>query len=821
MRLWSYSARTFLRRPGRNGLTLLGIILALAAVVATRQTVQTIQRAYASLFVGLVGDQELEVAAAGQAGFSADIVDSLRTILAVSGPTNTLAVPLHGLDLSQPGALRHLTLSQGQLPCADEEVLLDQATAQALGLSLGDTLHVWAVAGLTPLRLVGIIQPHNSSAMLGGMLLLPLHQAQHLLQLGTLINNLQVVVTEHANSLQVQEAIQARLPIGMNVVQASKQGATAHGTMRSIEQGLAALSCVALVAASFVLINTLLLNLGERRRDLAILRSLGLTSAGLTRMLLREMLVLGLLGTMGGWILGGFLSWGLLLLMQQFLGIRLPALQWSLEPFLVASILGPGIALLVSFLPVRQASQRSLLAELLQGKHPLKPGSFRLTLRVGPLFLIPGVVLAIGLANAWFDPRTAALLFVPVIGLVLVGSVLLLPLLVQPCLSLASQVFTALEPRLAMQQLLRCSGRTHLTAGVLFLSLTACIGFGYAVRGLLGDLGHWYSNTIVADFLVRGTIPDASFALQTALPEQLAQDIEACHPDAVVEKISFLPCVVNDRQALLLPRTFTPGKSLPLALVDGNEKEVGQRLMQGEVVLGASFARQLNVGSRGEVTIETPHGPRPFQVAGVAQEYAGGGAAVYVEWNVARDQIAVPGVHVFLVSSRTRQVAPLGSTLTSYCRHNKLICQANADLRSQIDVDVGRITGALWALLALTFLVAGLGILNTLTMNVHDQARELGLLRALGLQSRQVFALVLWQAGFLAGFSLVPGVLTGIGLGYLINQCSQVWSGPVTAFHVDMAVILVACTLALGMALLAALLPARRAACLPVTQLLG
>src|SRR5215469_18791664 len=70
MNLWVYNLREMQRRPGRMLLTLLGIALGLATVVATRLTIRTVDRAYRDLFEGIAGRPALEITANGQGGFS-------------------------------------------------------------------------------------------------------------------------------------------------------------------------------------------------------------------------------------------------------------------------------------------------------------------------------------------------------------------------------------------------------------------------------------------------------------------------------------------------------------------------------------------------------------------------------------------------------------------------------------------------------------------------------------------------------------------------------------------------------------------------------
>ena len=327
---------------------------------------------------------------------------------------------------------------------------------------------------------------------------------------------MQVILTDEADPAIVQAAIAPRLPPGLVVQPPGMRGEMARNTLLAAEQGLSALSLVALIAATFVILNTFLLNLGERRKQMAILRSLGASRIQVLRLLLRETFLLGLAGAVAGCAGGVALAVGLNYLMQKFLGITLPSLKLTAEPFLLAALLGPGASLAAAWLPAWRASRRPPLQELMpgrtQGEEVLPPRVWQL----GLFLLILGIGLEIALGYGCFSEATSRNLLAPALTLLLVGSVLALPLVLDPLLRLINVLPLGLEGRFAARQLARHRGRTSLTSGVLFLALVVAIAFGQALRTTLRDLQHWYRQTIVADFLVRGAMPDSSFTLAPA-----------------------------------------------------------------------------------------------------------------------------------------------------------------------------------------------------------------------------------------------------------------------------------------------------------------
>jgi len=829
MNLWTYNVREMQRRPGRMLLTLLGITVGLATVVATRLTIRTVDRAYRDLFEGVAGRPALEVGSKGQGSFDPmaasgleqipgvqAVVPRIQSAAALVSDAGSVAVPVLGID-PRGAAVADWPVYDGRPLANNDDALLDPGLADSLHLRPGQSLEIWSAAGSTRLRLSGIFQPRGASAATGGQMIVTLVCAQRLFNLAQHVNSIQVLLTDDADPVAVRAAIEKRLPASLVVQPPGMRGELARTTLLAAEQGLSALSLVALLAATFVILNTFLLNLGERRKQIAILRSLGASRRQVLRLLLREAFLLGLTGAIAGCGSGVVLAAGLNYLMQKFLGVMLPSMSLSAEPFVLAALMGPGASVAAACIPAWRASRCPPLLELLPGRTHGEEILPRWVWQLGFLLLVLGIGLEIALGSSCFSQGVRRNLLAPVLALLLVGSVLALPLVVVPLLRLLAVLPLGLEGRLAVQQLARHRGRSSLTSGVLFLALVVAIAFGQALRTTLRDLQHWYRQTIVADFLIRGAMPDSSFTLAPALPESLAEAILRCG-NASVDRISFLPAEVEDQQVLVLARTFAADRSLPLDLQEGDETNVRRGLLTGEVVLGTGLAQRLGLHRGAVLKLTTTQGVRELRVAGTAVEYAGGGLAMYLEWATAHKLLDIPGVHVFLIRNRDGNLSSLASNLRGFCEQHHLLFQSNADLRSLIEGMLSRVSGALWGLMVLAFAVASLGIVNTLTMNIHDQTREFGVLRALGFKRGQVVKVVLAQAALLAAISLLPGTIAGVAMAYSIHRASAAWAGPQTAFRIDGCLILGACVLAVVMAVVAAIAPSRKAVQLSVAR---
>jgi putative ABC transport system permease protein len=137
-------------------------------------------------------------------------------------------------------------------------------------------------------------------------------------------------------------------------------------------------------------------------------------------------------------------------------------------------------------------------------------------------------------------------------------------------------------------------------------------------------------------------------------------------------------------------------------------------------------------------------------------------------------------------------------------------------IKGAVDDALGRIFGLFDALAAVAVLIAALGIVNTLTMNVIERVREIGVLRAAGMTRRQVWRSVVVEAGILG----LAGAILGVALGLVVGALMVVLAGGRVDVATGIPWQVVGLTIALGVvvAMLAAAYPARMATRLPIVR---
>lgn len=670
MILTSYTVRELRRRPGRTVLTLLGIVIGVQALVAIPLTIQTTRHTNRSLFEGMTGRAALEVVPFGQGGFAPGLAVDMEEVEAVSaavsviqstaaiwGPSGLIPVMTLGIDLDRDSEVRDYTLKRGSFLTGDGQVLLEGSVAESLGFDVGSTLRLLAPSGTTQLEVVGLLEPRGAAAVsAGAVAIMPLATSQQLYRLDGQVNSLNLVLAEGADPDEVALAVAGRLPPGLTVQIPAARATLAQETLVNTERMLAILSVGSLVAGAFVILNSFLMNLGERRRSLAILRSLGATSKQVTRLLFAEAIALSVIGTAVGMPLGLAAAFVMTRLMAQFSGPVVPQLQLTAGPFVLAGLLGPGVAMLTTYPPARNAGRRSPLAELRQ--RPGAGSAREVRLRRWPGYVGLGMLASFALVyvtilGGWLPGEM--FIYVLPVGMVftLVGCALAIPIALKPLSQLAEQLLRpvlGIEASLAIRQLRRHPTRTSLVVGVLTISVILSTGYGNAILNSVRDARTWMLRIFAnVDFLVIPTALSGTELLPVSMPEEYADRVGEIAGVRRVGMGNLFASRAEGYPVQVFARTCGPGEDPGFRFVGGDEEAIRQGLRRGEVVIGTALGQRAGLEPGDQISIETREGVREFTIAGLTPEYSAGGLLVLVEWDYAKQYFDLEGVRYIYV----------------------------------------------------------------------------------------------------------------------------------------------------------------------------
>jgi putative ABC transport system permease protein len=825
MVFWKIGWREIRKRPGRSLLTVLSIVIGVAAVVAVTMATSSTQRAFDQMFQSVAGRTSLEVTSASGSNFDENVEALISGIPGVAAVAPVIQQPtvmwFHkrqarllslGMDPVRDKAVHDYDLVDGHSLDDAKGVMLDAAFAKNFGVTSGDKVKILTRQGLVEARIAGLFTTRGAAATgQGPIMLMQLRAAQSVYKMRGQINLVQIVLDPAADESEIQTRIARKLPTGLRVHPPAARSAMAEETALSTRQGMSLARAFALMVAAFIITNTFLINVTQRRRQIGILRAIGATRKQVATMLYCEALLMGCLGTILGWLVGVVGACFLTRAMGTLYETTLPSIQPTPFSILLAVTFGMGISLIGAILPARRACQlspveamRQVLPEEIEGV------SSWLTVLGSGLVVICGSVLAsciLGWLPMLHSVWSAVML--------LTGLVLLMPTVVGPLsylVTAALQPLLGVEARLARRQLMRHRARTTLTIGVLFVAISTGTGLASSIIDNVQDVRDWYKKSIVADFFVRAMAPDMATGKAADLPDEVDAKIRAIKGIKSIETARFLSAQAAGEPVIVVVTDFSGDRELAFDLVVGNARGLREDLRNGKVVIGSVLAERTGLKAGESIMLETESGAQSLPIAAIANEYFAGGLTMYMHQDVARKLLGLAGVDAYIINADPRQMTHVYQELRKVCDEYGLLLQTFSEIQQHIDGMMAGVVAGLWSLATLGFVIAAFGVANTLTMNVLEQTHELGLLRIVAMTRWQVRKTILVQALLLGILSLVPGAVAGIAIARLINMTTQPVIGHAVKFILHPLLFAAALATGLAIVLIAAWIPANRAA---------
>jgi putative ABC transport system permease protein len=434
------------------------------------------------------------------------------------------------------------------------------------------------------------------------------------------------------------------------------------------------------------------------------------------------------------------------------------------------------------------------------------------------MVLVAGGILKKTFEGSWHMDRGTDAAIMLLIGLVLLAS----PLIGPASSWLAHRLKTFWGPLaiLAQRQVTRHHTRTALTAGVLFIAASTGLAMSFSILDAVEDIRDWYKRAIVGDFFVRAMLPDFATGLSADMPEEVGPEIASIPGIQSLDAARFVKSKANNMECIVAARKFPTPEDLSFDLVEGDISTLFDRLHAGEVVVSTVLAQKANIKLHDEVELETNAGLQKVKVAAIINEYAFGGLALWMSMDTGVKLLSITGVDAYVVRVAPGQVDNVQRELEKVCQKHGLLLHSFRDIRETVDGIIAGTDYGLWVLVGVGFIVASFGVVNTLTMNVLEQTRELGLLRMVAMTQHQVRRLIIAQALILGLLGLIPGVLFGCVVAYVMNIAAAITLAHPIEFKFHPAVVVATFVGALVLVLLAALFPALRAARINMLQAL-
>ncbi len=815
--------RSLRARRLRTSLTIVGVALGVSVLFAGLATGDGIATAADRTVQALVGRADLRITAFSESGLSQEsyaaitgtpgveiAAPALEKRTYIAGPTVDGSLPpsvtILGIDPAAEPRLHDLALAAGSpLTGSDEpSALIDQRLAAEDGLTIGSTISVLGAGAPAEYRVIGILASGGPlGASDGRTVVVPLKTAQAVFDQAGL-TRVDLGLAPGAVPADVIVALESRLLIEPYVVASPQDLADGlRASTADFQATTALIAAIALFAGAFLIVNTLSMTVLERMREVGLLRAAGATRGQVERFILVQAVAVGVIGASIGILLGGLLA----NLMTAWLGsvgaLTLDAPSFSAGAVLIAFVTGMAVTLAAAVEPAIRASHIPPV-EALRARLDQAPAR---RARLGWLLL---VFVVVGLAGLLVWPRDAgsagAIRALAVYGVLLIAT-LLVPFLVPMLARLGGLPFRlvfALEERLARATIVRDRSRTTLTLGALAVGVALVVALGGVGQHARASAGAWVGEVVPGDVLVTSIRPAAT-------DEPGVVDLGDQPGVAGVSPIATFDLAVN---GIAVDGAAMVGADLAkadrLTMVQGDRLTALRALdAGGAAIVPASLADRLHLAIDDELTVGTADATTMhLRVVGIAERTlpGRGGETVLVGWTDAAGTLGVSGADAFAVTFDAGITPVQEASFRATAALSAFEVVTLDQVQGAIDDALIRVFGLFDILAIVAVIIATLGIANTLTMNVMERVREIGILRAAGMTRRQVWRSVVVEAGVIG----VAGSLVGILAGLLVGALMVVLAGGsvAAALSIPWATVVGSILLGVALSMLAAAYPA-------------
>jgi len=707
------------------------------------------------------------------------------------------------------------SLVEGEPPTNTKEVVMDVVTAENHDFTVGDRVTVLAGATPASFTIVGIAEFANVGAPGGATFaLFEFRTAQKLLDSRGEVDLINVVIENNFDINDVKNEITNLDSENLNVINAQEAAAEQAD---SIKQGLDFFNTIlnvfagiAIFVGAFIIQNTFRILLLQRTKELSLLRALGTSKRQIYRLVISESLFMSVIGSGLGIALGIGLAVAVKEGLQYFeFGLPDGPLVLTTEAAITGLIIGITVTILSSLLPARKASQVSPMEAIRDSVSTPRRKSLFMRLVFGSLISVVGFGMLFGVLYDFLDlPTLSSLQQVGFgAGVIFIGISVITPSITKPFVFLFDKAYNlvfGILGKLATENSKRTPRRTASTASALMIGLTLISLANVITTSFKAQAESLISEVILADYQVSASNVFVSPGIPTGLSEELLELDE-------VTKLSRTRATVvgyNQRPLILGAVDETVFDLVKTDDISGNRKDFLKKDAIG-ILKQTAEREELFVGD--EVVLTIPEeGERTFTVTYIFDWTTQPPAEFFVllENNTFFADESLDTELYFNVSKKTPELEQkINAIVDEYPGvevrdEDGLVEEANNQIQLLLNV--------IYGFLSISIFVALFGITNTLSLSVYERTREIGLMRAIGTYRQQIRRMIFIESSIISIFGAALG--TGLGIFFAWSLIQALADEGFTVFAVSIPQTLLWIGIAIIAGVIAAILPAIRAA---------
>jgi putative ABC transport system permease protein len=718
--------------------------------------------------------------------------------------------PTFGESWSSVAELNPYRIAEGHAPIQPDEVAIDRHSAKTGNIHVGDVTTVLTKRGAKQFTVSGIATFGDADSMGGASaVLFEATTAQDLVAEPGQIDGVAVVAADGVSQQQVNDSIAKILPASAEVLTGDQITAETQGDVKDgmafFNTFLMVFAVIALFVGAFIIFNTFSIIVAQRQKEMALLRALGASNRQVTRSVLIEATIVGFIASLAGVGAGIGVAKLLKMLLAAF-GIDIPAgsVVVALSTVVTCLAVGTIVTVVSALVPARRAGRVPPVAAMREVAVDRTASSRR-------RMVVGGVILAAGIGSLVAGLSGGAIALVGLGALVtFVAVACLAPVLARPVARVIGAPMAHLagvSGTLGRENAMRTPKRTASTAAALMIGV-GLVGF---IMTFAASAKASINGSIDRDFRGDYVLDTGTYGIG-GVSHTLATDLAGRPEFSAVTATRFTAAEIDGAVT-----DITSWDSATVASVFDVEPQQGDIATLGAdgIALEHDYAVEHGLALGSAVPVTFAQGSTTLTVEAIYGDGTWTGP-VFIDHAVL-DTFGVDPLDAKIyvrVAESTDAAAARTILDEAAATYPNVEVMDHADFKKAKAGDIDTLLNLIYALLALAIVIALIGITNTLALSIFERTRELGLLRAIGMTRGQLRAMVRWESMIIALFGTAMGLSIGLFFGWTIVHALADQGFEV--FVVPTGSLLVVAAIAAVAGVVAAVLPARRAARLDV-----
>ncbi|MCB0978449.1 MAG: ABC transporter permease [Acidimicrobiales bacterium] len=716
-------------------------------------------------------------------------------------------------------------IDRGRAPTRPGEAILDRGGMDKGGFEIGSRVEIIGLDGKPQhLTIVGVSRFGEADSAGGSIFLgVTLPEAQRIAGEPGKLNQVDVRAEPGVSQEELVRRLKdAKLAKGLDIVTGEK---ASQEMASDVKQGLnffttalLVFAFIALFVAAFIISNTFSILFAQRTKELALLRAIGATRRQVLTSSLTEAAMIGAISSIVGFLAGIGLAAGALALLDA-LGVDLPRTNLLVTPATAVKVFATGVivTLVSAAMPAIRATRVPPIAALRSTAVESRRAP-RLRTVAGILLGLLGAFLimpAFAAEPSSDDlPRIGGGLGCAVLALLLLGPAIARPI---------SRVIGSWLPRvrgavgnIARENAMRSPRRTASTAAALIIGVALVVFITIFAASARQTIDNSLGTGFRSDYIILPVNQQSEVGADPSMARRLAEVPGVSVVDATGFVVAQAELSNGDKTlafaAAIRPQTFSEVYDAKMA-----EGSLAQ-LVPGTVVVDKTTAKDHGIAVGDKIRmVGTGDRRATLRVVAISND-----PIVLGQWTIHRDDVtklapATTDVFVGVSLKPGTSVDSVRGDLRAIVRdYPNMKLQDKDQFRNSIVSLITGLLNVIFGLLAVSIVIAFIGILNTMILAIHERTRELGLLRAMGMTRGQMRAAVRWEAVIVSLMGAGLGMLLGLGLSYVMVRALR--SQGIDQFAVPVSWMVTIAVAAVVFGIVAATWPAYKAGKLNVLE---